>query len=48
MSRRERIKDLYALTADDEKLAMANPCDPVAARPRAGSRRARSLDGACA
>jgi ParB family transcriptional regulator, chromosome partitioning protein len=35
MSRRDRIKDLYALPADDQKLAMANSSDaPPAAPPQ--------------
>jgi ParB family chromosome partitioning protein len=33
MSRRDRIKDLYALPTDDEKLAMANSSDVIAGPP---------------
>jgi ParB family chromosome partitioning protein len=33
MSRRDRIKDLYALPTDDEKLAMANSSDAAAGPP---------------
>jgi len=34
MSRRDRIKDLYASTADNEKLAMANFAGPMVERPQ--------------